>query len=125
MRWTGMRRMTDPANLRRCGLAVALAAFWATAPARDIHYGAVTDPDLLACDERHWRGAVDAARSCYQALLADPAPLLVRAEAAWALGDLKTANDLFQAAVGRAVRPDLPVPGCLEAVLRGPGARPG
>ncbi len=109
MRWTGMMRMTDPVNLRRCGLAVALAAFWATAPARDIHYGAVADPELLLCDERHWRGAVDAARTCYQALLVAPASLLVRAEAAWALGDLKTANDLFQAAV--AAEPD-------NAVLR-------
>ena len=67
--------------------------------ARDIHYGAVDYPGLLACDRQQWRGQLDDADLCYRRLLGGDVPLIVRAEAAWALGDLQLANQLFRDAV--------------------------
>ena len=78
------------------GLFVAMALATA-ADARSIHYGAVADDALAACDALEWRGDAGA-DNCYEALLASPAPTAVRAEAAWALGDLHAANRLFQSA---------------------------
>ena len=81
-------------------LPMALASGWASA--RGIHYGAVADPALDRCDALQWRGDRVAARDCYRQLLASAVPAPVRAEAAWALGDLKTANTLYQSAVAAA-----------------------
>jgi tetratricopeptide (TPR) repeat protein len=64
--------------------------------ARDIHYGAVDHPDLIACDRLYWRGETQESTLCYERLLQSRAPLPIRAEAAWALNDLKTANRMFQ-----------------------------
>ena len=77
-------------------LAFTLVASTPTA-ARTIHYGAVEDDALGACDALEWRGD-SGAEDCYQELLGGTAPTAVRAEAAWALGDLHAANRLFQAA---------------------------
>ena len=72
---------------------------WAgTASARDIHYGAVTDPELLRCDRLHWAGQLADADACYRALLGPATRAAVKAEAAWALGDHQLANDLFRVA---------------------------
>jgi Tfp pilus assembly protein PilF len=67
--------------------------------ARGIHYGAVTDKALMACDLQQWRGQREAATRCYRALFSSTKELGIRAEIAWALGDIKTANELFGAAI--------------------------
>jgi len=69
-----------------------------TLHAREIHYGAVNDAALQRCDQQQWHGQVAGARTCYRALIATATPA-VRAEAVWALGDFKSANELFSAAV--------------------------
>jgi tetratricopeptide (TPR) repeat protein len=69
------------------------------AGARDIHYGAVTDADIVACDQLHWRGRVEESRTCYANVLRSSAVLAARAEAAWALHDLQAANNWFQQAM--------------------------
>src|SRR5690606_12943446 len=68
--------------------------------AREYHYGALDNPALLACEDLQWSGQRDAASNCYRQLSANlqEAPQ-IRAEALWALGDLQTANSLFQRAV--------------------------
>ena len=71
----------------------------ASVSARDLHYGAVTDPALLECDAINWRGQRQQARACYRTLLQSDTDAAIRAEAAWGLGDLKAANHLFQQAV--------------------------
>jgi len=80
-------------------VAGAGAAGIAAGSSRDIHYGAVIDADLAVCDDLHWRGRVDEARACYANLLGSSDKLPVRAEAAWALNDLKAANGWFQQAM--------------------------
>jgi tetratricopeptide (TPR) repeat protein len=67
--------------------------------ARDIHYGAVNDAELLTCDRLHWRGERNASRDCYESLLKGGASISIKAEAAWALKDLQGANQLFQQAL--------------------------
>jgi tetratricopeptide (TPR) repeat protein len=71
----------------------------APAQARDIHYGAVTDADLIACDRLQWTGQVDASGNCYASLLRTSGSLAVRAEAAWALNDKQAANNWFKEAM--------------------------
>ncbi len=70
-----------------------------TACAREIHYGAVTDADIVACDQLHWRGRVEASRTCYAKVLRSSSMLAARAVAAWALNDLQAANNWFQQAM--------------------------
>ena len=84
---------------RALTLLLALLTGHATAVARDIHYGAVTDVDLVACDQLHWHGQVEESRTCYADLLRSSSLLAVKAEAAWALKDLQTANSWFQQAM--------------------------
>ena len=60
--------------------------------ARDIHYGSVTDADLLRCDRLAWRGQKPASTACYRDLLAGNSTAEIKAEAAWALGELKLAR---------------------------------
>lgn len=69
--------------------------------ARDIHYGAIGDVDLLRCDRLAWTGKQDDSRACYQQLLAGNAAAEIKAEAAWALGDLQSANAQFRVAAGQ------------------------
>jgi len=81
-------------------IVASVAALVATsaAQARDIHYGAVSDARLGQCDTAEWQGKQADARTCYRSVLqASPDPA-IRAEAMWALGDLKSANDLFKQA---------------------------
>ncbi|MDH4073429.1 MAG: hypothetical protein OEV41_10020, partial [Gammaproteobacteria bacterium] len=83
-----------------------LLLFVAIAPsaARDIHYGAVDDPRLAACDDHRWHGRLAEANGCYRELLGSDAPSAVRAEAAWAENDRQLANRLFREAA--AASPD-------------------
>ena len=88
----------------RLGLVPALLLAltpWSVS-ARGIHYGAVNDPELTGCDALQWRGDRVAAVDCYSRLLAPQNATAVRAEAAWALGDLKSANGLFSSATAAA-----------------------
>ena len=82
---------------RRLLVLFSLLASW-PALAREIHYGAVSHPALDACDRMAWRGQIDASRTCYRELFGSDAPAAIRAEAAWALNDLPTANTLFRQA---------------------------
>jgi len=96
-----MRHSTTARLVRRMVRTLAAVAAMAAclpAPARPLHYGAVGDDALAACDAQAWRGDEDAADRCYEALLAGSLPAAIRAEAAWALGDLHAANRLFRAA---------------------------
>ena len=78
---------------------LALLSAQTAATAREIHYGAVSDVEIVACDQLHWRGQIDESRNCYATLLRSSASLAVRAEAAWALQDRQVANSLFQQAI--------------------------
>lgn len=96
-------------RLRRLAVfAVLLAAGAAgTAIAQQIDYDPGRAAELRRCDDLLLHGRADEARNCYRPLLRAGDPL-VRAEAAWALGDVKNANDLFRdavAAAGNATRP--------------------
>jgi tetratricopeptide (TPR) repeat protein len=67
--------------------------------ARDIHYGAVSDAGVVACDQLHWSGRIEESRICYSNLVQSSDSLAVRAEAAWALKDLQAANNYFREAM--------------------------
>jgi cellulose synthase operon protein C len=86
------------------GLAVLCAPVARTAP---IDYDARRAADLRRCDEQLHHGRLDAAKACYQPLLRSNAPL-TRAEAAFAMGDLRSANELFREAVAADDRAPLP-----------------
>ena len=68
------------------------------ADARGIHYDAVSDEAVLACDRLHWRGEISASLPCYRNVLITSPSFAAKAEAAWALNDLQTANQHFRAA---------------------------
>ena len=90
-------------NRNNWGLTPIVVVFFlfagSIACARDIHYGAVNDADIVACDRLHWRGRIDVSRNCYAMVLRSSAVLAARAEAAWALNDLQAANSWFQQAM--------------------------
>src|SRR5262245_792561 len=86
-----------PSWLRHLPVLVLLA-LPATQALADIDYDARRDPALRRCDEPRHHGRVQEARDCYTPLLRNASPL-VRAEAAFALGDVRRANDLFREAV--------------------------
>jgi cellulose synthase operon protein C len=67
----------------------------ATSHAQEIDYDAARPAALRRCDDSLLRGRVDPARNCYRPLLKS-SDALIRAEAAWALGDLRGANELFR-----------------------------
>jgi tetratricopeptide (TPR) repeat protein len=92
---------------KKHGLFLLLLVVSLPASARPIHYGAVTDTALVACDQQSWRGQLDAATRCYRGLLTSSTSLSTRAEVAWALGDVRTANELFSAAVKQRSTPAL------------------
>lgn len=66
--------------------------------ARPIHYGAVDSQGVQLCDDMQWTGQLAEAQSCYQQLLTNNTSLAMQAEAAWALGDVQAANNLFERA---------------------------
>lgn len=69
-------------------------------------YSGERDPGLLECDKLKWTGQSTAADRCYGTLRANSASTYLRAEAEWALGDLKAANSLFGQAI--VAEPDNP-----------------
>lgn len=92
-----------PGSLAALGVAIGSLLAAPGSQARDIHYGAVTDSRLAACDALEWRGRRDEAVACYRGLVST-GDVAIRAEAVWALGDLKTANQLFQQAANAQPR---------------------
>ncbi len=85
----------------RAAIGLALLTCSLASIAREIPYGAVNYADLARCDEAFYSGRISPATRCYQELLASGAPLAERAEAAWAIGDVKAANTLFQSAMAQ------------------------
>ncbi|MEM6573224.1 MAG: tetratricopeptide repeat protein [Pseudomonadota bacterium] len=76
-----------------------LLAGAASATQRGIHYGEIDDPGLVACDQQLWEGQLQRARACYRQLLGKAPATALRAELAWALGEIKAANRWFRQAV--------------------------
>jgi len=85
---------------------LCIAGAW-QAGAQEIDYDTRRAAALKRCDEPLHHGRVEEARNCFRPLLRANEPL-TRAEAAWALGDLRTANDLFREAVAAEPRAALP-----------------
>src|SRR6185437_7699477 len=105
----GVPRAEAPGAAGALGVLLGLGLLLAPAArARDIPYGEVRDPAVQRCDALNWSPQHAAAAACYRALAQGGAgrggaALAAAAEGAWALGDLKRANTLFQAAA--AARP--------------------
>ncbi len=74
------------------------AAISTEALSRPMHYGAVDYESVQECDDLQWTGQLAAAQSCYENLLNNDSAIAVQAEAAWALGDVQAANNLFERA---------------------------
>ncbi len=99
--------------LKRRGLIGALAlglglAAMQAATAEDFDYDSRRPAELRACDDHRDHGRADQAKGCYDRLLQSSRDASVQAEAAWALGDVRRANEFFRAAVQadeNAVRP--------------------
>jgi tetratricopeptide (TPR) repeat protein len=84
---------------KRIILALAVLTLPFAATARGIHYGAVTDAAVLDCDQLQWHGQIEESRLCYANLLRSETPAAIKAEAAWALNNLKQANEWFRTAM--------------------------
>jgi tetratricopeptide (TPR) repeat protein len=69
------------------------------AHALTIEYSLDRPEALVACDGQAYRGARTEAAACYRNLLAQNADTRIKADAAQALGDVRTANSLFQSAI--------------------------
>lgn len=65
------------------------------AGAQSIDYDPRRATELRPCDEHRYHGRNEQAQACYSKLLKSPTPI-VEAEAAWALGDLRHANEVFR-----------------------------
>jgi len=70
----------------------------APAWSRGLDYGLPANPGVQRCDALRWGADRNAAAACYRSLLG-AGEAAVRAEAAWALGDFKSANDWFRDAL--------------------------
>jgi tetratricopeptide (TPR) repeat protein len=93
-----LRATTLTTPLAALCAAMLLIAASAALSARNISYGAVTDAGVQRCDQQRWGSQPAASAPCYRALLTNAAAA-VRAEAAWALGDYKSANEWFREAL--------------------------
>jgi tetratricopeptide (TPR) repeat protein len=79
----------------------------AAAGAQAIDYDPRRPTELRPCDDHRYHGRVEPARACYSKLLSSSTPIIA-AEAAWALGDIQHANQVFRDTVRnneRAVQP--------------------
>src|SRR5690349_14355138 len=95
-------RMRGAAMLRRIaelGSLVALGCVAQAAFAENFDYDSRRPAQLRACDDPRDHGKAAEAKSCYQKLLNSSKDPAVQAEASWALGDVRHANELFKAAV--------------------------
>lgn len=93
--------------IKRTAAGLLLLILSAAAAAQAIDYDPRRAVELRPCDEQRYRGRVEQARACYTKLLQSQTPI-VQAEAAWALGDIQRANEIFRDSVqnnDRAVQP--------------------
>ncbi len=94
--------------MKRVMLSVVLALVPLTVFAQQIDYDERRAASLRRCDQPLHRGQVADARACFQALLRSSREPLIQAESAWAMGDLRAANELFRQAVAAEPRAVLP-----------------
>lgn len=90
---------------RTATLVLLLVA--ASVGAQSIDYDPRRAIELRPCDDHRYHGRTEQARVCYTKLLDSQTPI-VQAEAAWAVGDIQRANQIFRDAVQnneRAVQP--------------------
>jgi tetratricopeptide (TPR) repeat protein len=78
--------------------ALGIIAVVPSALAYDIDYAVDRPAELLACDASRFRGERAEAGRCYAALLASDADVRIKAEAAWATGNVVSANEYFREA---------------------------
>lgn len=90
--------------MKRCLLFLLSLAPLPSAFALDFDGDPQRAQALRSCDAERDQGRQVPARRCYQALIGSAAPVVVRAEAQWALGDLRAANELFRQAAAAAPR---------------------
>jgi tetratricopeptide (TPR) repeat protein len=95
-------------TLLRLGLGALICAVSLHATAMQIDYDDRRAASLRKCDEPLYHGQADAARTCFQALMRGTRDPLIQAESAWALGDLRGANELFRQAVAASDTAVLP-----------------
>lgn len=81
------------------GLAVLLLVATPAFAAQPIDYDPRRAQALRDCDAQQFRGRLAQAKACYINLLNSSSALALQAEAAWALGDMRQANELFKQAV--------------------------
>lgn len=87
--------------------SLVLLLLGATAGAQTIDYDPRRAVELRPCDDHRYHGRTEQARTCYARLLDSQTPI-VQAEAAWAVGDIQRANQIFRDTVQnneRAVQP--------------------
>ena len=83
--------------MRIASLLVALGSA-AASHALTIEYALDRNPALLACDRPLYRGQAAEAQACYRNLVAGNPDARIKADAARALGDVRSANTFFQTA---------------------------
>jgi cellulose synthase operon protein C len=91
----------------RAFLSVCLCLVACAASGQSIDYDPRRPTELRPCDEHRYHGRVEPARACYSKLLGSQTPI-VAAEAAWAVGDVRRANEIFRDSLQnneRAVQP--------------------
>ena len=93
-----------PARAVVVATALAALAFASAASAQSIgaqpfDYYPGRDSVLRPCDELYYRGERVQAAACYTRVSAESLDAVVRAEAAWRLGDLQAANAFFRTAL--------------------------
>ncbi len=86
--------------LQRSALMLACCAslFSTEILARDHLLGALDNEILLNCENLYWSGQQAEANACYLGIIRTVNPPEIQAEAMWALGDLYTADELFEQA---------------------------
>src|SRR6185369_3882119 len=92
----------EAAMLRKLAeVGAFLALSWVTQVvlAENFDYDSRRPTELRACDEPRDHGKATEAKTCYQKVLGSSKDRATQAEAAWALGDVRQANELFRAAL--------------------------
>jgi tetratricopeptide (TPR) repeat protein len=93
--------------IRRITAGLLLITLSTAVGAQAIDYDPRRAVELRPCDDQRYRGRTEQARACYTKLLESQTPI-VEAEAAWALGDIQRANQVFRDGLQnneRAVQP--------------------
>jgi len=88
----------------RIGVLAGVLAMATSAHAVTVYYGEDRHDAFRDCDQHNYRGDTDSATSCFEALL-DHEEVLVQADAAAALGDVRTANKYYRQAASDSSDP--------------------